>query len=99
MTREGIPREIMTRNDYLIAHIREALAHSPDVGALDVQVEVADEMIFLSGTIDCHAKRAASTRVAQEVAPEHRVINNMSVLELQPSDTVEVLHDPSGGHR
>ncbi len=89
----------MTRDDYLIGHVRDALASSPDVGALDLHVEIRGQQVFLSGTIDCESKREAATEVARRTAPAHDVVNNINVYKLLPVEPAEVLHDSSGGRR
>ncbi len=89
----------MTPDDYLIGHIREALAADPAVGSLDVQVEVSGGTIYLAGFIDCAKKRQSAREAATRVAPNHKIVNNIKVLTLSPVEPPEVLHDSAGGNR
>ena len=87
----------MTPDDYLIGHIREALA--AEVGSLDLLVEVSGGTVYLSGLIDCGTKRQAAREAATRVAPNHKIVNNIKVLTLTPVEPPEVLHDSAGGNR
>lgn len=89
----------MTSNEYLIGHIREALASSADVGTLDISVDVRGNTVYLSGNIDCESKRTAAGGVASRIAPGFDVVNDIKVFQLFPVEPAEVLHDPSSGNR
>jgi osmotically-inducible protein OsmY len=89
----------MNSNDYLIGHLREAFATSPEVGTLDILIDVTGDTVYLSGVIDCESKRSAAAGVASRVAPDHRVVNDIKVFQLSPVEPAEVLNDTSGGHR
>lgn len=89
----------MNETDYLIGHIRAALASAPKVGSLDIQVEVIAGRIHLSGEVDCEAKRVAAGEVAAIAAQGLHVVNELKVLTLNPTEPPEVLDDSFGGHR
>ena len=89
----------MTRDDYLIAHIREAMAASPKVGTLDITVEVSGHTVYLSGMVDCESKRDAAIHVARNCAPEYDIVNHLTTLRLTPVDPPEILYDSPGSHR
>jgi osmotically-inducible protein OsmY len=89
----------MTPDDYLIGHIREALASDPAVGVLDIQVEISGDTVYLAGSIDCGTKRQAAREAATRVAPNYKIVNNIKVMTLSPVEPPEVLHDSAGGHR
>ena len=89
----------MTRDDYIIAHLRDALATAPEVGALDITVQVSDQTVYLSGVVDCESKRKAAREVVRRNAPDFDVVNQLTVLRLLPVDPPEELYDSSGRHR
>ncbi len=89
----------MTSSDYLVAHLREALAAHPDVGMLDLYLEVTDRSVHVSGVVDCESKRDAALALVRRMAAPREVVDNTKLLNLLPSEPPEVLHDPSGGHR
>ncbi len=89
----------MNETDYLISHVRSALASAPEVGSLDIQVEVIAGRIHLSGEVDCESKRVAAADVAGRAAQGLHVVNELKVLTLNPAEPPEVLDDSFGGHR
>lgn len=89
----------MKSSDYLIGHIREALAANPEVGTLDILVEIAGDTVYLSGSIDCESKRVAAGETASRIATDFNVVNELRVFQLSPVEPAEVLNDPSGSHR
>lgn len=89
----------MKEKPYVVSHVRAALAAAPEVGSLDIVVDVTGDTIYLSGVIDCESKRAAAGHVAGRAAPGLRVVNDLKVLQLTPVEPAEVLNDTSGGNR
>lgn len=89
----------MMRPGYLVGHIRDALAASPEVGSLDLSVYVANDVVFLTGTVDCAAKREAVTQVAAAAAPGMVIQNDIRILTLAPADAAETFHDQSRSNR
>lgn len=89
----------MKEKPYVVSRVRAALASDPEVGSLDIVVDVTGDTIYLSGVIDCESKRAAAARSAAQAAPGMHVVNDLKVLQLTPVEPAEVLNDTSGGHR
>lgn len=89
----------MKEKPYVVSHVRAALAVDPEVGSLDIVVDVAGDTVYLSGVIDCESKKEAAGQAAARAAPGHRVVNDLKVLQLTPVEPAEVLNDSPGGHR
>lgn len=66
---------------YLIAHVRDALAHDHRVAALDLSVRIVGSDAFVSGSVTTAARRDACGAVVRELLPEHTVHNQLVVLE------------------
>lgn len=66
---------------YVVEHIRDALAHDPRVAELDVQVKVVCERIFVKGTVAVAARKEAITTVLQEMfGGDAEIHNEVSVV-------------------
>lgn len=77
---------------YLIARVRDALAHDARVGALDVTVRVVGHDAFISGSVTTVARRGACDDVVRELLPHHTLHNQLVVLEPRvPSHPEEVV--------
>ncbi|MDQ3990900.1 MAG: BON domain-containing protein [Actinomycetota bacterium] len=73
--------------EYLLAHIREALATDHRVGELNVDVALAGERLFLTGDVASDELRAAIGDVVREVAPDMDVHNEVNVVH--PSEPTQ----------
>ncbi|MCU0951216.1 MAG: BON domain-containing protein [Burkholderiaceae bacterium] len=67
---------------YLVAQLQEALACDPRVGMQDLQVRVIQGRIHLMGEVTTEERRAAIDAVAQKVAPDTPIRNDVRVLSL-----------------
>jgi osmotically-inducible protein OsmY len=77
---------------YLGEHIRDALAHDPSVGELDIHVTVAGTRIVLTGNVADGARLAAiDTVVAQLDLGGHAVSNCVTVMTFTEPDERELL--------
>jgi Flp pilus assembly secretin CpaC len=76
---------------YLVEHVRDALAHDPRVGELDVTVEVEGETVVLSGSLSSPERRQAAAEVARDLLPDHQVRNETSVAEFDEPTEAEHL--------
>ncbi len=75
--------------NYLVERIRQALVER--IGELDVQATVAGNKLFLTGTVGTEGRLRAVTEVAAELAPEHEIHNQISVIGLsEPSEMEEL---------
>jgi osmotically-inducible protein OsmY len=67
---------------YLVARLQEALACDPRVGMQDIQVRVIQGRVHLMGEVATEERRAAIDAVAQKVAPDTAIRNDVRVLAL-----------------
>jgi len=65
--------------DYLVQHLREALAKDTRVGELELEVRSAGGKVFVSGLVGTEERRLAIDEVAREVVPDLRVVNETAV--------------------
>ena len=65
---------------YVIERVRDALAHDARVAERDVHVRVLGPRLYLQGSVTTAERRDAATQVAREVAPDHQVVNDLSVV-------------------
>jgi len=66
-------------DQYVIQRVREALAHDPRVGELELGVDVRGDRLFVTGTVQTEERRVAVEEVAAEAAPEMEVHNQVLV--------------------
>ena len=78
----------MTPDDYVVGHVRDALAHE---GETDVHAVVVAGRLVLTGNVATPARRDAVTAIAAGVAGELTVVNELSVLTCPPPDPAEEL--------
>jgi BON domain len=76
---------------YLIAHIREALAEDGRLNELNIDVTVAAGRIFLNGEVATTKRREAIDTVLAERFPDYEISNEVSVTSLAPISEVEPL--------
>lgn len=76
---------------YLIGHIREALAEDERLNELDIDVVVAGGRIFLSGEVATGQRRNAITAVLAERFPGYDIANEVTVTRLAPAGEPEPL--------
>lgn len=74
---------------YLVARVRDALAHDERVAALDINVRIVGDSAFLTGTVTTPQRRDACERVAREVLPDHKIHNQLVLLEQHAPSAVE----------
>jgi osmotically-inducible protein OsmY len=76
---------------YVVEHIRDALAHDPRVAELDIQVKVVGDRIFVKGTVPTASRRDAITVVLEEIFGGEADIQN-EVTVLVPTERAEPEH-------
>ena len=74
---------------YLVAKLRDALAHDSRVAALDIQVRIVGTDVFLTGQVATPVRRDAVHDVIHDVAPELSVHNQLDVLPVEAPTTRE----------
>ena len=77
--------------EYVVQHVREALATDERVGQLDIGVTVAGERIQLAGCVQTQERRTAILDVVGEIAPEWEIHDAIVIEELHETDAVENL--------
>ncbi|HVM12374.1 MAG TPA: phospholipid-binding protein [Actinomycetota bacterium] len=77
--------------EYTVEAIRRALARDPRVGELELDVEVDEEAIRVTGTLPTEQRRDAVTEVLEERFPNHRVENATAVLSPEAPPDEEVV--------
>jgi osmotically-inducible protein OsmY len=76
---------------YVVARVRDALAHDERVAALDINVRIVGNGVYVTGAVTTAARRQAVEDVVTELLPAHVVHNQLSVLEQDaPHDVEEV---------
>jgi hypothetical protein len=76
---------------YVVEHIRNALAQDRRVAELDVQVKVVGDTIFVKGTVPAADRRDAITAVLREMFGDDAEIHN-EVTVLTPTERPEPEH-------
>jgi osmotically-inducible protein OsmY len=85
MVSSGLPVE------YLIQHVREALAADERVAELGIDLEVHDEDVYVKGDVATPERRDAIEQVVRELVPDRKVHNQIGIEEIFDSDTTENL--------
>ena len=75
---------------YVVQRVREAFAHHPRVGELELGVDVRGTRLFVTGTVQTEERREAVGDVAREVAPDMEVINQVQVAAVRPDAAPDV---------
>jgi osmotically-inducible protein OsmY len=70
----------MAEDPYLLGRIQEALARDPRLGELELDVRVVGARVFLSGRVVTEERSRAAVEVVREVAPDHEVSNQLTVV-------------------
>ncbi len=74
------------RNDYLVGHLEEALAHT---GETDVHVEVGPRELRITGNVTTDLRRDAITAIARDLVTNLDVQNEVVVLSQHEPDRRE----------
>jgi osmotically-inducible protein OsmY len=75
----------------LIERVREALAHDPRVGELELRVKMVGDKVFVRGTVPTEERRRAVGEIVHEVLPDHEVHNETNVIDFAPRPDQERL--------
>jgi hypothetical protein len=76
---------------YQVQRVREALAHDPRVGELELEVTIRAGKAFVAGTVPTDGVRRAVTDVVGEVVPDLEVHNQTAVASFPEGQEVEKL--------
>lgn len=75
--------------EYLIAHVREALAEDGRTAQQDLKVLISGNQIVVKGIAPSEASKSAIDEVIRKVSPEHEVVNQVSVSWVPGPEKVE----------
>jgi hypothetical protein len=76
---------------YVVARVRDALAHDERVAALDLQVRIIGSELFLTGMVSSDRRRDAAEAVVRREVPELTIHNQLDVLRANaPSGREEI---------
>jgi len=76
---------------YLVAHIRDELAHDERVAAQDIDVRIVGSDVFVTGAVTTAARRDDCELVLRELLPEHTVHCALVLLEQEAPTGAEEL--------
>jgi osmotically-inducible protein OsmY len=76
---------------YVIAHVREALAEEPGLGELHVDVTVVGSKILLAGVVATEERRRLLAEVVGKLLPDYEVHNETEVERLVEAREAERL--------
>ena len=65
---------------YVVARVRDALAHDDRVAALDIQVRIVGTDLFLTGIVSSDPRRIAAEDVVRGEVPDLTIHNQLDVL-------------------
>ena len=77
--------------EYVVARIKEALAHDGRVAALDVDVQIVDDVVVLDGAVQTEERRRACAELVRSVVHDCTVDNRLVVVRPNAPSGVEDL--------
>jgi osmotically-inducible protein OsmY len=77
--------------EYLVERVRDAIATGADTHELGIGVQVAGSRLLLTGSASSEPQRAAIAAIAERLAPDHEVVNEVCVTPTAPPAGVEQL--------
>ncbi len=76
---------------YVVARVRDALAHDERVAALDIAVRIVAHDVFITGTVATEERRTAAATVVQALLDGYTMHNQLAVLDAKAPDGVEAV--------
>lgn len=77
--------------EYLAGHIHQSLTEDERVSEQGISVTVTPGNVFLTGVVSTAERRDAISAVASELAPAHRIHNQVSVAVFREPTEEEAL--------
>jgi len=77
---EPRPSDDRVPMQYVVAGVRDALAHDDRVAALDIQVRIVGSDLFLTGTVSSDRRRVEAEDVVRGEVPDLTIHNQLDVL-------------------
>ena len=88
---EPHPADDRVPMQYVVARVRDALAHDVRVAALDIQVRIVGSDLFLTGMVSSDPRRVAAEAVVRGEVPDLTIHNQLDVLPVDaPSGREEI---------
>lgn len=75
--------------EYLVAHIREALAEDGRTAQQDLKILVSGNQVVVKGDCASHDRKRAIEEVIKVVAPEHQIANHVRVTSITGPELAE----------
>ncbi len=76
---------------YLVARVREALAHDPRVGGLGIAVTVAGDKLLLRGDVATPERKAAAAEVVRPLLEGRTLENALTVVTVSEAEAEETI--------
>ncbi|HVM20107.1 MAG TPA: BON domain-containing protein [Egibacteraceae bacterium] len=76
---------------YATEHLRDALAHDPRVGTLDIHVRAVGDVLVVTGNVTSAEQRDAVDEVLGELVTDTDIRNDVTVAELSEPDGQEAV--------
>src|SRR5581483_4401777 len=68
----------LAEQHYLKEKIRQTLATNPNLGILDVRVQIEGKQVFLWGAVSSTEKGERATTVVQTLLPDYEIVNELT---------------------
>ena len=75
--------------EYVVAHLREALARDPRVNELELNVQIAAGKVFITGDVATPDRQRAVAEVARELLPEWEIHNGTAITPISEPTEAE----------
>ena len=89
MTHE--PSHVDDAPEYVVAHVRQALATDGRVAELGLDVQVEGDTVVVAGLVSTEERRAAIDEVVADAAPGHPVRNTAKVMGYEERPSTETI--------
>jgi osmotically-inducible protein OsmY len=89
MTAERTPEDQPT--EYLVEHVRGALAQDSRLNELHLQVSIAGRKVIVCGEVGTEERRGAVAEVVHDILPDYEVSNQATVTQTPEAPKVEQL--------
>jgi osmotically-inducible protein OsmY len=77
--------------EYLAEHLRNAIAEGSDIHEQGIVVHVTGDRVLLTGSAPSEAQRDAIGTLVRREAPDHHVVNEVTVPSTDPPTGAEQL--------
>ncbi|MGQ4600754.1 BON domain-containing protein [Nocardia sp. R6R-6] len=81
----------MEQPQYIVAHLRRALAEDPRTAELGVQVTIRGDVVVLGGEVSSEERKQQMETIVREQLPHARIHNDVHVTRPAPPLETETL--------